>query len=67
MMTDHVGREVEVLAVKASGSDVATIKEHQFALLKMDEIEPLFQRDEMTDEEIALVCRRIRELLPATS
>lgn len=58
MMTDHVGREVEVLAVKASGSDVATIKEHQFALLKMDEIEPLFQRDEMTDEEMVAYLER---------
>lgn len=58
MMTDHVGREVEVLAVKASGSDVLTIKEHQFALLKMDEIEPLFQRDEMTDEEMVAYLER---------
>ncbi len=52
MMTDHVGRQVEVLAVKASGSDVATIKASQFALLKMDEIRPLFQRESMTDEEM---------------
>ncbi|NDJ63354.1 MAG: bifunctional aldolase/short-chain dehydrogenase [Chloroflexi bacterium] len=50
--TDHVGRSIEVLAVKASGSDVLTIKEKQFALLKMDEIEPLFARDEMTDEDM---------------
>ncbi len=52
MLTDHVGRQVEVLAVKASGSDVATIKASQFALLKMDEIRPLFQRESMTDEEM---------------
>ena len=51
-LTDHVGRETEVLAVKASGSDVATITEPQFALLRLDEIEPLFGRDEMTDEEM---------------
>ncbi len=51
-MIDHVGREQEVLAVKASGSDVLTITEPQFALLKMDEIEPLYQRDEMSDEEM---------------
>ncbi len=50
--TDHVGRETTVLAVKASGSDVATIKEGGFALLRLDEIEPLFQRDTMTDEEM---------------
>ena len=41
MKTDHMGREVEVLAVKASGSDVATITEPQFALLRMEDIRPL--------------------------
>jgi rhamnulose-1-phosphate aldolase/alcohol dehydrogenase len=51
-MTDHMGRRVDVLAVKASGSDVLTIVEKQFALLRMDEIEPLFARDAMTDEEM---------------
>jgi rhamnulose-1-phosphate aldolase/alcohol dehydrogenase len=52
MLTDHLGRETEVLAVKASGSDVATIKASQFALLRMEDIEPLFQRAAMTDEEM---------------
>jgi rhamnulose-1-phosphate aldolase/alcohol dehydrogenase len=50
MLTDHIGRLVEVLAVKASGSDVLTITAAQFALLKMDEIRPLQQRESMTDE-----------------
>ncbi len=52
MMTDHVGREVEVLAVKASGSDILTITEPQFALLRMEEINPLFEREAMSDEEM---------------
>jgi rhamnulose-1-phosphate aldolase/alcohol dehydrogenase len=52
MLTDHLSRDTEVLAVKASGSDVATIKASQFALLRMAEIEPLFQREAMTDEEM---------------
>lgn len=61
-MTDHVGRETTVLAVKASGSDVLTITEPQFALLKMDEIEPLFERDAMTDEEmVAYLARTVFE------
>lgn len=51
-MTDYVGRTVNVLAVKASGSDIATIVEKGFALLKLDEIDPLFQREKMTDEEM---------------
>jgi len=58
MMTDHVGRQVEVLAVKASGSDILTIKASQFALLKMDEIRPLFQREAMTDEEMTAYLER---------
>ncbi len=58
MMTDHLGRKVEVLAVKASGSDVATIKERGFALLRMDDIEPLFSRPAMTDEEMVAYLER---------
>ncbi len=50
MLTDHMGREVEVLAVKASGSDVLTITAPQFALLRMEEIRPLQQREAMSDE-----------------
>lgn len=49
-LLDHLGRATRVLAVKASGSDVLTITAGQFALLKLDEIDPLFARDEMTDE-----------------
>ncbi|MBC6957499.1 MAG: bifunctional aldolase/short-chain dehydrogenase [Anaerolineae bacterium] len=52
MLTDHMGRQVECLAVKASGSDVLTITAPQFALLRMEEIRPLQQRDAMTDEEM---------------
>jgi rhamnulose-1-phosphate aldolase/alcohol dehydrogenase len=52
LMTDHVGRTVEVLAVKASGSDILDIQSKGFALLKMDEVMPTFQRDTMTDEEM---------------
>ncbi|MBZ0302647.1 MAG: class II aldolase/adducin family protein, partial [Anaerolineae bacterium] len=58
LLTDHLGREVEVLAVKASGSDVATIQERQFALLRMDEIEPLYARESMTDEDMVAYLER---------
>lgn len=51
-LTDHLGRAVEVLAVKASGSDVLTMTASQFALLKLAEITPLFDRDQMSDEEM---------------
>ena len=58
MMPDHMGRQVEVLAVKASGSDVATIKASQFALLRMEEIRPLINREAMTDEEMTAYLER---------
>ena len=58
MMPDHMGRQVEVLAVKASGSDILTIKASQFALLRMEEIRPLFQREAMTDEEMTAYLER---------
>ncbi len=57
-MNDHMGREVEVLAVKASGSDVLTIKASQFALLRMEDIRPLFERAAMTDEEMVAYLER---------
>ncbi|HBY96329.1 MAG TPA: bifunctional rhamnulose-1-phosphate aldolase/short-chain dehydrogenase, partial [Chloroflexi bacterium] len=49
---DHLGREVEVLWVKGSGSDVATITEHGFAGLRLAEILPLMEREAMSDEEM---------------
>lgn len=61
-MLDHMGRTVEVLAVKASGSDVLTITGPQFALLRMEDIHPLFDREAMTDEEmVAYLERTIHE------
>jgi rhamnulose-1-phosphate aldolase/alcohol dehydrogenase len=57
-MTDHTGRTVKVLAVKASGSDILTITGPQFALLRMDEIEPLFTRESMTDEAMTAYLER---------
>ncbi len=49
---DFLGREVEVLWVKGSGSDVSTITEEGFAGLRMPDIMPLLERDDMSDEEM---------------
>ena len=49
---DHAGREVEVLWVKGSGTDLATIRAEQFTGLKLDEVLPLEERSEMSDEEM---------------
>lgn len=50
--TDFRGRQIEVMWVKGSGSDLATMESHNFTGLKLDEILPLIERDEMTDEEM---------------
>src|ERR671915_1082040 len=49
---DHTGREVDVLWVKGSGSDLATIEAHQFTGLKLEEVLPLEEREAMSDEEM---------------
>lgn len=49
---DHLGKPCRVLWVKGSGSDIASITAGGFAGLKQDEIEPLFDRPEMSDEEM---------------
>lgn len=49
---DFRGREVEVMYVKGSGSDLATMKAKNFTGLRMEDIRPLLDRDEMPDEEM---------------
>jgi rhamnulose-1-phosphate aldolase/alcohol dehydrogenase len=49
---DHLGRDTMVLWVKGSGSDIASITEKGFAGLKLSEVLPLFDRPNMTDEEM---------------
>lgn len=56
--TDHAGVEREVLWVKGSGSDLATIEAAGFTGLKLDEVEPLMDRDEMSDEEMVAYLAR---------
>src|SRR5829696_541690 len=52
--TDHAGREVDVLWVKGSGSDLATIEAGQFTGLKLDEVLALEEREQMSDEEMVV-------------
>jgi rhamnose utilization protein RhaD (predicted bifunctional aldolase and dehydrogenase) len=49
---DHTGREVDVLWVKGSGSDLATIGAGQFTGLKLEEVLALEERENMSDEEM---------------
>ncbi len=50
--TDHVGREVQAIWVKGSGSDLATMSASDFTCLRLEEILPLLAREAMTDEEM---------------
>ncbi|CAM3916151.1 bifunctional aldolase/short-chain dehydrogenase [Cohnella lubricantis] len=52
IVKDFRGRDVEVMYVKGSGSDLATMKAAGFTGLRMDDIRPLFERSEMSDEEM---------------
>jgi rhamnulose-1-phosphate aldolase/alcohol dehydrogenase len=49
---DHTGREVETLWVKGSGSDLATMGAGDFTALRLEEIRPLYAREQMSDEEM---------------
>ncbi|WP_194543412.1 bifunctional aldolase/short-chain dehydrogenase [Paenibacillus sp. JZ16] len=49
---DFRGKDIEVMYVKGSGSDLATMKAGNFTGLRMEDIRPLFERDSMSDEEM---------------
>lgn len=49
---DFMGRDIEVLWVKGSGSDLATAKRKNFTALNLEYIRPLIERDDMSDEEM---------------
>ena len=66
---DHAGREVNILWVKGSGSDLATIEAGQFTGLKLDEVLPLEERSGMSDEEMVayLAACQLRPDMPRGS
>jgi rhamnulose-1-phosphate aldolase/alcohol dehydrogenase len=49
---DHRGREIPVLRVKGSGSDLKSVQRKDFPGVRMDDITALLGRDEMGDEEM---------------
>jgi rhamnulose-1-phosphate aldolase/alcohol dehydrogenase len=55
---DHAGRELPVMWVKGSGSDLATMGREHFTGLRLDEVLPLFERDAMSDEEMVAYLAR---------
>jgi rhamnulose-1-phosphate aldolase/alcohol dehydrogenase len=49
---DHRGREIPVLRVKGSGSDLKSIQRKDFPGVRMDDIRALLDRHDMGDEEM---------------
>src|SRR4051794_13526066 len=49
---DHAGREVRAMSVKGSGPDLATMGPEHFTALRLDEVLPLMEPDEMADEDM---------------
>ncbi|MBP2240266.1 rhamnulose-1-phosphate aldolase/alcohol dehydrogenase [Cytobacillus eiseniae] len=47
---DFRGRNIEIMWVKGSGSDLATMTDDNFTCLRLDDIQPLYDREDMTDE-----------------
>ena len=51
--TDLLGRPIDVMLIKSSGSDMKTITPAQFPAVRLDYIAPLrSRRDDMTDQEM---------------
>jgi rhamnulose-1-phosphate aldolase/alcohol dehydrogenase len=55
---DHAGREVSVMWVKGSGSDLASMGPEHFTGLRLDEVLPLMERDTMSDENMVAYLAR---------
>src|SRR5579863_9293066 len=50
--TDFRGREVRVLWVKGSGSDLASVTDGSFTGLYLDDLLPLLEREKLSDTEM---------------
>lgn len=49
---DFLGREVEVMRIKGSGSDLKSMERWQFPRLELEKVLPVFAREQMSDEEM---------------
>jgi len=59
---DHRGREIAVLRVKGSGSDLKSIQKKDFPGVRMDDIRALLARQDMGDEEmVAYLAHALQE------
>lgn len=56
--TDHIGRTIEAMWIKGSGSDLATMEGKDFTPLRLEETLPLIEREEMSDEDMVAYLAR---------
>ncbi len=60
IVVDHLGREQRVMWVKGSGADMRGSHASDYPALRLDELLPLLDRDQMSDEEMTdLVARAL--------
>jgi rhamnulose-1-phosphate aldolase/alcohol dehydrogenase len=52
METDFRGRGVRVMRIKGSGSDLKAIEAKHFPGLRLDDLEPLYDRESMSDDDM---------------
>ena len=66
---DYRGREVQVLRVKGSGSDMKSLRPEQITGLRMDDIEAVFERKSMSDQAMVdyLACAKLDPAAPRGS
>src|SRR3954464_5991395 len=57
LTTDLLGEVTEVVCVKASGGDMATLDETRLPALRLDRLHKLRTRDSLPDEDMPLVLR----------
>ena|SRR2546429_7117355 len=59
---DHRGRDIPVLRVKGSGSDLKSIQKKDFPGVRLDDIRALLERQDMGDEEmVAYLAHALQE------
>ncbi|MFM1966946.1 MAG: hypothetical protein RL134_2671 [Actinomycetota bacterium] len=59
-LVDHLGREQRVMWVKGSGADMRGSRASDYPALRLDELLPLLDREDMSDEEMTdLVARAL--------
>ncbi len=55
---DLLGQPIEVMYIKGSGSDMKSIIPTQYPAVRLDYVRPLFERDEMSDEDMVAYLAR---------